>query len=122
MTPQSALTALIVASVAVTAPLGALAPAAHAVPAPEVEYLYDVGVRRHYNFPQGDALGYGHGICEKVLQGNSYAQVAEDVRRDLATDDEYGVSYLISNAVGILCPSLVWQLRNSAAHYRPPGQ
>jgi hypothetical protein len=40
--------------------------AAHPAPAPEVEYLYDVTMRRHYNFPNHDALGYRHGICDKV--------------------------------------------------------
>jgi hypothetical protein len=27
---------------------------------------------------------------------------------------------LISQAVNELCPAQIWQLRNSAAHYRPP--
>jgi len=42
------------------------APRAHAAPAPEVEYVYDVTVRRHYNFPNNNALSYGHGICDEV--------------------------------------------------------
>src|ERR1700759_3911353 len=50
-----------------------LAPPAHAAPAPEVEYMYDVTLRRHYNFPGGtDALAYGHGICDKVARGGTY--------------------------------------------------
>ena len=53
-----------------------LAPRAHAVPAPEVEYLYDITVRRHYSFANaGDAINYAHGICDKVSNGASYAQV-----------------------------------------------
>ncbi|MGO9098261.1 MAG: hypothetical protein ACLP9Y_02010 [Mycobacterium sp.] len=34
-----------------------IAPRAQAAPAPEVEYVYDVMVRRHYNFPNNDAIG-----------------------------------------------------------------
>jgi hypothetical protein len=30
-------------------------------------------------------------------------------------------SYLISQAAQELCPNLIWQLRNSAADYRPVG-
>ncbi|TPG32489.1 hypothetical protein EAH80_19675 [Mycobacterium hodleri] len=32
------------------------APFAHAVPAPVVEYTYDVVVRRHYDLPNNDAI------------------------------------------------------------------
>src|SRR6185312_16565864 len=38
-----------------------LTPQAHAAPDPRVEYVYDVAVRRQYNFPNNDALGYGYG-------------------------------------------------------------
>ncbi|BBY46914.1 hypothetical protein MARA_03440 (plasmid) [Mycolicibacterium arabiense] len=34
--------------------------------ASEVEYVYNVMVRRHFNFPNNDALGYGWGICDKL--------------------------------------------------------
>lgn len=97
------------------------APRAHAAPAPEVEYVYDVTVRRHYNFPAStDAIGYGHGICEKVTRGESYAQVMGDVKNDVTPSDEFAANYLVSNAVNLLCPAQIWQLRNSAAHYQPP--
>jgi hypothetical protein len=43
-----------------------------------------------------------------------------DVKADFNTSDEYQASYLISQAVNDLCPALIWRLRNSAAHYRPP--
>lgn len=57
------------------------APRAHAAPAPEVEYFYDVTVRRHYGFPAStDALSYGHGICDKVGQGEGYGQMMDDVK------------------------------------------
>jgi ATP phosphoribosyltransferase regulatory subunit HisZ len=113
--------ALIVAAAAVGGVPLALAPYAHAAPAPEVEYLYDVTVRRHYNFPNGtDALGYGHGICDKVTAGESYAQVMGDVKTDVTPNDEFAANYLVSYAVNLLCPAQIWQLRNSAAHYQPP--
>lgn len=47
------------------------APLAAAVPGPEVEYVYNVMVRRHYDFPGNDAIGYGFGICDKVTPGRA---------------------------------------------------
>jgi hypothetical protein len=86
-----------------------------------VAYLVNVTVRPGYNFANADAaLSYGHGICDKVSQGRTYPQVMGDVKADFNTSDEYQASYLISQAVNELCPALIWQLRNSAAHYRPP--
>jgi hypothetical protein len=99
-----------------------LVPRAHAAPAPEVEYMYDVAVRRHYNFPNNDAIGYGRGICDKVRRGNSYGQVMGDVKSDVTPSDEFAANYLVSYAVNLLCPELIWQLRNSAAGYQPPPQ
>jgi hypothetical protein len=43
-----------------------------------------------------------------------------DVRADFNVPDDYQASYLISRVVNELCPALIWQLRSSAAHYRPP--
>jgi hypothetical protein len=43
-----------------------------------------------------------------------------DIKADFNTSDDYQASYLISQAVNELCPALIWRLRNSAAHYRPP--
>jgi Protein of unknown function (DUF732) len=84
-----------------------------------VAYLVNVTMRPGYGFATGDqALSYGHGICDKVSQGRSYAQVMGDVQADFNTADQYQASYLISQAVNELCPALIWQLRNSAAHYR----
>jgi hypothetical protein len=96
------------------------APAAHATPAPEVEYTYNVVARRHYAFPNNDAIGYGYGICDKIRSGEGYPQVMGDVKRDVLPNDEYAANFLVSNAVGILCPDQIWQLRNSAAGYQPP--
>jgi hypothetical protein len=95
-------------------------PLAHAAPAPEVEYTYDVVVRRHYDFPNNDAIGYGYGICDKVRSGEGYPQVMGDVKGDVVPNDEFAANYLVSYAVGILCPAQLWQLRNSAAGYQPP--
>ena len=116
---RTSLAALIVASVAVGEAAGT-APQAHAKPAPEVEYMYNVAVRRHYNFPNNDAIGYGYGICSKVGAGESYAQVMGDVKNDVTPNDEFAANFLVSYAVDILCPAQIWQLRNSAQGYRPP--
>ena len=86
-----------------------------------VAYLFNVAVRPGYHFANADAaLSYGHALCDKVSQRRSYAQVVGDVKAELNTSDEYQASYLTSQAVNELCPALIWQLRNSAAHYRPP--
>ncbi len=97
-------------------------PHAQAVPSPDVDYLYNVTVRRHYNFPNGDAIGYGHGICDKVSAGQSFAQVMGNVKNDVTPNDEYAANFLVSYAVSQYCPEQIWQLRNSAAGYQaPPG-
>ena len=98
------------------------APVAPTARADVVAYLVNVTVRPGYNFANADAaLAYGHGICDKVAQGRTYAQIVGDTWADFNTNDEYQASYLISQAVNELCPALIWQLRNSAAHYRPTG-
>lgn len=97
------------------------APRAAAVPGPEIEYTYDVMVRRHYDFPGNDAIGYGFAICDKVGRGQSYASVMSDVKAEVLPNDEFAANYLVSNAVGILCPAQISQLRSSAAGYRPPA-
>jgi hypothetical protein len=110
----------------VLAACAALAGAATLAPAPcaradAVAYLVNVHVRPGYSFPNADAaLGYGYGICDKVSAGRTYAQVMGEVKADFATSDEFQASYLINQAVNELCPAQIWQLRNSAAHYRPP--
>ncbi|HYO01037.1 MAG TPA: DUF732 domain-containing protein [Mycobacterium sp.] len=114
------LIALIVACTAFGVVTQTPAPPAHAAPAPEVEYTYNVVVRRHYAFPNNDAISYGYGICDKVSRGESYPQVMGDVKSDVVPNDEFAANYLVSYAVGILCPAQIWQLRNSAANYQPP--
>jgi hypothetical protein len=106
------------AGVAGSLPLGPV-PRAYAAPAPEVEYVYDVMVRRHYNFSNpNEAVDYGHGICDEMGRGEGYAQVMGDVKND---NDEFAANYLVSYAVNLLCPAQIWQLRNTAAHYQPPA-
>ncbi|BCZ21937.1 DUF732 domain-containing protein [Mycobacterium senriense] len=113
--------ALTVGTVVVGGLLLTSSPRASAAPAPEVEYVYDVVVRRHYGFPNTDALSYGHGICDKVGRGEDYGHVMGDVKSDVTPNDEFAANYLVSYAVNLLCPELIWQLRNSAAGYQPPG-
>ncbi|HET7742794.1 MAG TPA: DUF732 domain-containing protein [Mycobacterium sp.] len=93
-------------------------PTAPRASADVVAYLVNVTVRPGYNFPNGDAaVGYGRGICDKVRGGRGYPDVMADVKRDFGTADDYQASYLINQAVGELCPTQIWQLRISAAHY-----
>jgi len=120
MKPRSPVVALIVGAVAICGSAEVLAPPANAKPAPEVEFVYNVAVRRSYNFPNNDAVGYGYGICGKVTAKESYAQLMGDVKNDVTPNDEFAADYLVSYAVDDLCPDQIWQLRNSAQGYRPP--
>ncbi|MGH3635179.1 MAG: DUF732 domain-containing protein [Mycobacterium sp.] len=81
-----------------------------------VGYLVNVTVRPGYNFPSADAaLAYGHGICDKIARGETYAGIATDAKNDFNTSDEFQAAYLISQTAQDLCPNLIWQLRTSAA-------
>ena len=83
-----------------------------------VAYLVNVTVRPGYNFPNADtALAYGNGICVKIGRGTTYSQLVAETMADFATTDEYQAVYLINQAANELCPELIWQLRQSAAHY-----
>jgi hypothetical protein len=84
------------------------------------QFHVSIDIRRHYNFPSNDAIGYGRQICDKVSAGEGYSQIMGDVKRDVSPNDEFAANYLVSNAVNILCPEGLWQLRNSAANYQPP--
>lgn len=87
-----------------------------------VAYLVNVTVRPGYNYANADdALRYGRGLCDRVGAGQSYAGVMAGVKADFASADEYRASYLVTQAVNELCPALIWQMRNSAAGYRPPA-
>jgi len=90
-------------------------------PDKKLAYLIGVTTRPGYNFASAEeALDYGYGICAKVSRGVGYAQLIAEVQGDFNTSDDYQASYLISQAANELCPELIWQLRNSAAGYRPP--
>jgi hypothetical protein len=96
----------------------AMAPSARA---DAVAYLLNVTVRPGYNFASSDAaLAYGHGICDKIAEGEGYADISRDIKADFNTSDEYQATYLMSQATQELCPSLIWKLRRSAANYIPP--
>jgi hypothetical protein len=112
----------LVAVISAAAALGGLpsVPQAYAAPNPEVEYVYDMTVRRQYGFPNNDALAYGHGICDKVGQGEGYGQVIGDVKRDVTPNDQFAANYVVGYAVNLLCPELISQLRESAGGYIPP--
>jgi hypothetical protein len=86
-------------------------------------YVVNVTLRPGYGCVNaGDALAYGQGVCAKVSDDRPYADIVADIKSDLRSGDEYQASYLIAQAVNELCPALIWQLRNSAAHDRPlPG-
>ena len=96
-----------------------LAPNAAAVPGLEVEYTYNVIVRRHFAFPANDAIGYGYGICDKVSRGAVYRDVMAAVKADVMPNDEQAANYVVSYAVGILCPAQIARLRHTAATYLP---
>ena len=66
-----------------------------------------------------DAIGYGFQLCDKVSRGVPYADVMSDVKRDVFPSDEFGANYVVSYAVGILCPAQIAGLRSSAVGYRP---
>jgi hypothetical protein len=119
---RNSLAAAIVATAAFGGVLVTPAPRADAAPDPQVEYVYDVVARRHYGFPNGDALAEGYGICDKVRRGEGYGQVMGEVKSEVTPSDEFAANYLVSYAVQLLCPDLIWQLRNSAGGYRPPNE
>ncbi len=104
------------AAAACTAAIG-LAQPAHA---DSVGYLVNVTVRPGYNFANADAvLSYGYGLCDQIGSGVRYGQLVNTIKSDFATDDEFQASYLISQAAQELCPTQIWQLRQSAASYAP---
>lgn len=117
-----ALSALMIGFIATSVMTPTVTPLARAVPAPEVEYTYNVTVRRHFEFPNNDGIGYGYQICDKVRAGAGYPRIMGDVKNDVVPNDEFSANYLVSYAVGILCPAQISQLRNSAADYKAPPE
>lgn len=108
------------AGLVVTSLIACSAAGAFRASADPTAYLINVTVRPGYNFANAaDALAYGHRICDDIEGGHSYAQLTAAVMADFQTSDDFQASYLISQAANELCPALIWQLRNSAAHDWP---
>lgn len=57
---------------------------------------------------------------DKVGRGEGYGQVIGDVKRGVTPNDQFAANYVVGCAVNLLCPELIWQLRNSAGGYQPP--
>jgi hypothetical protein len=114
---------LILGGVGAAVALGGITTAPPAA-ADSVAYLVNVTVRPGYNFPNADAaLAYGYGVCDKIGRGENYSQLVAETTADFNTSDDYQGVYLINQAANELCPAMIWQLRQSAAHYTgSPGQ
>ena len=88
--------------------------------ADSIAYLVNVHVRPGYNFPNAEAaIGYGQTICDRVASQMAYTVLVDQVKTDFHTSDYYQAGYLINQAVNELCPAQIWQLRQSAAGYKP---
>jgi Protein of unknown function (DUF732) len=112
----------LVAAVGAFAVLGGVAAisTAPAAQADQIGYLVNVTVKPGYNFPNADAaLGYGYSLCDRIKAGEGYPALAASIRQHFRTD-EYGASYLLSQATQELCPAQIWALRQSAGGYQPP--
>lgn len=103
--------------------VGALATAAAFGAAPVAEadqlgYIINVTLRPTYNFANAQvALDYGYGLCGRIEAKHSYADMARQIKADFNTNDEFTVSYLLSQSAQELCPGQTWQLRQSAGGY-----
>jgi Protein of unknown function (DUF732) len=101
--------------------VGGIAAASDAT-ADETAYLVNVTVRPGYHFASAQtALSYGRDLCAHIHDGRSYAELVGQVKRDLATTDEFQGEHLVSQAVNELCPAEIWNLRQSASNYRGSG-
>lgn len=110
---------MIVSTLAGAAMAGAVAVPATAS-ADQIGYIINVTLRPTYNFPNAQAaLDYGYGLCGRIENKASYTDMARQIKADFNTNDELTVSYLLSQAAQELCPAQTWQLRQSAAGYRP---
>ncbi len=106
--------ALTVGAFAMSAAFGAAPVAA----ADQLGYIVNVTMRPTYNFANAQvALDYGYGLCGRIEAKHSYADMARQIMADFNTNDEFTVSYLLSQAAQELCPGQIWQLRQSAGGY-----
>lgn len=105
-------------ALAVVACAGALS-AAPTAGADSLGYVINVTLKGGYNFPNAEAaVGYGYSLCDRIKAGEPYPALAASIRQQFRTD-EYGASYLLSQATGELCPAQIWALRQSAGGYQP---
>jgi len=119
---RQAVRALVVAAAAALAWTGQVLASAPSR-ADAVAYLVNVTVLPGHHFTNAEeALQYGHGVCGRLAQREGYAQIIEAIKTDFNTSDDFQASYLISQAAQELCPAMIWQLRATAATYRPENQ
>jgi hypothetical protein len=82
-----------------------------------VGYLVNVTVGPGYGLADAyETLAYGHSLCDKVAAGEDYGRLVDDVIGDFNADNDCQAA-LVNQTVNELCPQLIWQLGNSAAHY-----
>jgi hypothetical protein len=70
--------------------------------------------------PIAGAIVDSPAVRASIGSGQSHARGLGQIKFDFDNPDEYQACYLITQAVNEICPALIWQLRNSAANYRPP--
>ena len=70
-----------------------------------------------------EALGWHDGTITpgstELAMSSSYNVIAR--RHFDFPNDEQAANYVVAYAVGISCPAQIWQLRDTAAGYRPPA-
>ena len=87
--------------------------------ADDVGFLVNVFQMNAFPFPNAETtLAYGQSICTRVETKMPYAELIGQVRGELNIS-EFLAGYLISQAAEELCPAQIWQLRQSAAGYKP---
>jgi Protein of unknown function (DUF732) len=86
---------------ALLGPFGAAVPAAHADPNDDkfITALQSQGIT--YQSPEA-AIAAGHHVCEKLAQGETETQVAQDVI-DSTDLDPYHAGYFVGASVGAYC-------------------
>lgn len=87
--------------------------------ADDLGFLVNVFQMHAFPFPNAETtLAYGQSICTRVETKMPYAELITQVKTELQTS-EFLAGYLISQAAEELCPAQIWQLRESAAGYKP---
>jgi hypothetical protein len=90
--------------------------------ADNVAYPMDATAGPGYHLPNAEAaIACRQQLCDNASHNRGSVDLVGDVKSDVDTRDEFQLSYLVDKAVKELFPTLIWQLRNSAAHYRPPA-